>query len=71
VNYVEEIHQLVGRATVCWHDDGTFNVGEATKIASRLCDIVREQQHVHGRIGARVVSDGVAKSSRRRRRRAA
>lgn len=44
MNYVEEIHQLVGTATTCWHKDGTFDEGAALKIASRLCDIVREAE---------------------------
>ena len=44
MHYVEEVHQLVGAATTCWREDGTFNESEALKIASRLCDMIRQRE---------------------------
>ena len=45
-NYVEEIFQLVGSASVCWDEEGIFKDSDAVAIADRLCEIVREEVRV-------------------------
>ena len=42
MHYVEEVHELVGMASRCWNKDGTFDTTSAIEIATRLCEIVRE-----------------------------
>jgi len=62
-NYVEEIHQLVGAAMT------TRTETEALKIASRLCDIVREAQADKSRATNFMIQEFLGLPKRKPRRR--
>jgi len=43
-NPIEEIHQLVGEASRCWDKEGVFETDHALKIATRLCDMLKQAE---------------------------